>query len=61
MNVEIFAVNIAAQLNQSVDDWLKYFSVERREKILSYRFNADRNRTLWAELLVRHIIAEKFS
>lgn len=29
MNVEIFAVNIAAQLNQSVDDWLKYFSVER--------------------------------
>lgn len=61
MNVEIFAVNIAAQLNQSVDDWLKYFSVERWEKILSYRFNADRNRTLWAELLVRHIIAEKFS
>ena len=61
MSVEIFAVNIAAQLNQPVDDWLKYFSSARREKILSYRFNADRNRTLWAEILARYTVAEKFS
>lgn len=61
MNVKIFAVNIAAQLNQPVDDWLKFFLPERREKILSYRFNADRNRTLWAELLTRYAVAEKFS
>ena len=61
MSVEIFAVNIAAQLNQPVDDWLKFFLPERREKILSYRFNADRNRTLWAELSVRYVVAEKFS
>lgn len=61
MNTEIFAVNIAAQLNQPVDDWLKFFLPERREKILSYNFNADRNRTLWAELLTRYAVAEKFS
>ena len=61
MSVKIFAVNIAAQLNQPVDDWLKFFLPERREKILSYRFNADRNRTLWAELLTRYAVAEKFS
>ena len=61
MSVEIFAVNISAQLNQPVNDWLKFFLPERREKILSYRFNADRNRTLWAELLARHVVAEKFS
>ena len=61
MNVEIFAVNISARLNDSVDNWLKYFSVERQKKILSYRFNADRNRTVWVELLARHVVAEKFA
>lgn len=61
MNVEIFAVNISAQLNQPVDDWLKIFLPERQEKILSYRFNADRNRTIWAEILVRYAVAKKFS
>ena len=25
MSLEIFAVNISAQLNQPVDDWLKFF------------------------------------
>lgn len=60
MSVEIFAVNVSTQLNQPVDDWLKIFLPERQEKILSYRFNADRNRTLWAELLAKNIIAEKF-
>ncbi len=60
MSVEIFAVNISAQLNQPVDDWLKIFLPERQEKILSYRFNADRNRTIWAELLARYVVAEKF-
>ena len=61
MSVELFAVNISARLNAPIDDWLKYFSSKRQEKILSYRFNADRNRTIWAELLVRSIVAEKFS
>jgi len=61
MSVEIFAVNISARLNDSVDDWLKFFSIERQQKILSYRFNADRNRTLFAEMLARYAVAEKFS
>ena len=61
MSVELFAVNISARLNAPIDDWLKYFSSKRQEKILSYRFNADRNRTIWAELLVRSVVAEKFS
>lgn len=61
MSVEVFAVNISARLNQPVDEWLKFFSSERQEKILAYRFNADRNRTIWAEMLARYVIAEKFS
>ena len=60
-NIEVFAVNISARLNQPVDDWLKFFSLERRKKILAYRFNADRNRTLWTEILTRYVVAEKFS
>lgn len=61
MNVNLLAVNISAWLNAPIDDWLKFFSSERQKKILSYRFNADRNRTVWAELLVRYAVAEKFS
>jgi len=61
MSVEIFAVNISARLKDSVDDLLKLFSIERQQKILSYRFNTDRNRTLWAELMARYVVAEKFS
>ena len=61
MSINLFAVNISERLNQPVDDWLKYFPLERQKKILSYRFNADRNRTVWAELLTRYAVAEKFS
>lgn len=61
MSVDIFAVNISARLNDSVDHLLNFFSVERQKKILAYRFNADRNRTIWAELLARYVVAEKFS
>ena len=61
MSVKLFAADISARLNDSVDDLLKLFSIERQKKILSYRFNADRNRTIWAELLVRQAVAEKFS
>lgn len=61
MSVKVFAVNISARLNSPIYDWLKFFSIERQKKILSYRFNADRNRTVLAELLVRNVIAENFS
>lgn len=40
---------------------VKFFSRERREKILSYRFNVDRNGTVCVELLARYEVAEKFS
>ena len=61
MSINIFAVNISERLSRPVDDWLRLFSSERRKKILSYRFNADRNRSLWAELLARYAVAESFS
>ena len=61
MSINLFAVNISERLNQPVEAWLKIFSPERRKQILAYRFNADRNRTLWAELLARYAVAEKFS
>ena len=61
MSIKIFAMNISERLNQPVDDWLKYFSLEHREKILSYLLNTDKNRTVWTELLTRHVVAEKFS
>ena len=44
-----------------VEKFLKYFTVRRQEKILRYKFTADRNRTLWTELLVRSVIAKKIS
>ena len=58
MDTQIFLLNIKEQLQNPVDRYLKYFSDERVKKILSYRFNSDRNRTLWAELLARTIIAD---
>ena len=61
MSVEVFAVNISARLNQPVNDWLNFFSLERQEKILAYRSNADRNRTIWAEILARYAVSKKFA
>ncbi|MBQ9564422.1 MAG: 4'-phosphopantetheinyl transferase superfamily protein [Synergistaceae bacterium] len=57
--VEIYLLNIAERLEKPVEFWLPLFSQERRGAILKYRFNADRNRTLWAELLARVLIAER--
>lgn len=34
------------------------FSSERQGKILAHRSNANRNRTIWAELLARYVVAE---
>ena len=61
MKINLFAMNISEKINQPVESLLKFFSSERQEKILSYRFNADRNRTIWAELLARYAVSEKFS
>ena len=59
MKTDIYLLNIEDRLNNPVDEYLKYFSSERAEKILRYKFNADRNRTVWAELLARKLIAER--
>ena len=52
-------MNIAERLDDPVDEFLKFFSAERIEKILRYKFNSDRNRSVFAELLAKKLIAEK--
>ncbi|MBQ7196843.1 MAG: 4'-phosphopantetheinyl transferase superfamily protein [Synergistaceae bacterium] len=59
MKTEIYLLNIAERLENPVDEFLKFFSDERVEKILRYKFNSDRNRTVFAELLARKLISEK--
>ena len=54
-------MNIADIISRSVYKYLPFFSAERQKNILRYRFNADRNRTIWAELLIRYAISRKFS
>ena len=59
--IEVYALNLTEHLEKPVEKLLRFFSPERQKKILSYRFLADRNRTLWAELLVRSVLAKKTS
>lgn len=59
--IEVFVMNIADKINKSVEKYLHLFSPERQEKILHYKFNADRNRTVFAELLARHAISKKIN
>ena len=54
-------MNIAAVLNEPVEKYLPLFSLERQKNILRYKFNADRNRTIFAEMLLRYAISKKFS
>jgi len=61
LNTEIYIVNIASKLDRPVDKYLKFFTPERQARIMRYKFNADRNRTLWAELLARKIISRKLN
>ena len=59
--VEVYLLNLASRLEEPVEKFLHYFAPNRQEKILRYKFTADRNRTIWAELLARSIIAKKIS
>lgn len=59
--LEVYVLNVAAILQQPVGEYLNLFSAARQRAILRYRFNADRNRTIWAELLIRHVLSKKFS
>ena len=59
MKTEIYLLNIKSRLKNPVDEYLKFFSPERVQKILRYKFNADRNRTIFAELLAKKLIAKR--
>ncbi|MBQ4404456.1 MAG: 4'-phosphopantetheinyl transferase superfamily protein [Selenomonadaceae bacterium] len=59
--IEVYLLNLTSQLEKPVEKFLHYFTARRQEKILRYKFTADRNRTVWAELLARSIIAKKMS
>ena len=59
--IEIYALNLTERLEKPVETFLRFFSSERQKNILRYRFPADRNRTLWTELLVRSVLARKES
>ena len=59
--VEVFLMNLSDRLSAPVEKFLHFFTPRRREKILRHKFLADRNRTLWTELLVRSVISEKIS
>ena len=61
LNTEIYIADIASKLDRPVDKYLKFFTLERQARIMRYKFNADRNRTLWAELLARKIISRKLN
>ena len=59
--VEVYLLKLTDRLDEPAEKFLHLFTEERREKILRYKFAADRNRTIFAELLVRSVIAKKIS
>ena len=58
-SVELHLLDLSDRLEAPVEPYLTFFSEERRAAILRYRFPSDRNRTVWAELLVRWLIAQR--
>ena len=57
MLTQVYLLDISGHLNYPVTKYLDYLPVERRESILRYKFLPDQNRTLWAELLAKKLIA----
>ncbi len=57
MLTQVYLLDISGHLNLPVTKYLDYLPVERRESILKYKFLSDQNRTLWAELLAKKLIA----
>lgn len=56
-SVELHLLDLSGHLEAPVEPYLTFFSEERRAAILRYRFPSDQNRTVWAELLARWLIA----
>ena len=61
MKIEIYLLKLAPMFNFPYENYLKHFSEARKQKILSYKHDSDRIRTLWAELLTRFAVAKKIS
>ena len=59
--VTVHLFELKKHLRCPVEKFLHYFTPQRQENILRNKFTADRNRTIWAELLARSIIAKKIS
>lgn len=61
LKTEVYVLNIASRLDAPVEieKYKNLFSPERFEKISRFKFNADKNRAIWAELLAREIISRK--
>ncbi|MCR5346616.1 MAG: 4'-phosphopantetheinyl transferase superfamily protein [Fretibacterium sp.] len=57
--MDIYFLELSDHLESPVEPYLTYFTDERREAILRYRFPSDRNRTVWAELLARWLIGRE--
>lgn len=52
-------MSIAAILDRPVDELLPLFTRDRQAEILRFRFNADRNRTAYGELMARHLLSAR--
>ena len=61
MKIEIYLLNLKPLFHFPYENYLKHFSEARKQKILSCRHDADKIRTLWAELLTRYVVAKKIS
>ena len=57
--IALCLLDLADVLDGPVEGLLRLFSPARREAVLRYRLNSDRNRTVWAELLARRMVAER--
>ena len=59
VKIAVYAMNIESVLDNSVAAVLHNFPWERQQEILKYRFNPDRNRTVYGELLARWLLAKR--
>lgn len=58
-NVEVYVLSIQSVLENPIEPLLPLFSLAAQQRILKYRFSADRNRTAYAELTARYLLSRK--
>lgn len=59
--VKVYALSLAGELQGSVLPYLRHLSMERQRVIQSYRFEADKNRSVWAQLLAHYQLSKLMS